>query len=73
MLQYGQKISADRAKEIEKVMMNCGDKMTQEEVNEFLSYAPTNEKGEVDYKEFAKILAEKISHMKMHIYERTIL
>ena len=59
--------------EIEKVMMNCGDKMTQEEINDFLSYAPTNEKGEVDYKEFVKILAEKISHMKMHIYERTIL
>ena len=57
-------------KEIEKIMMNYGDKMTQEEVNDFLENAPQNENGEIDYKEFARILSEKISsHENSHIKE----
>ena len=47
--------------EIENVMLSCGDRMSIEEVRDFLSYAPQNEKGEIDYKEFAQILSEKIS------------
>ena len=42
-------------------MLSCGDRMSIEEVRDFLSYAPQNEKGEINYKEFAQILSEKIS------------
>lgn len=47
--------------ELANVMMSFGDTMSKEEVTDFLSYAPQNEKGEIDYKEFAQILSEKIS------------
>ena len=46
-------------KELESVMLNFGEKMTQEEVNDMISFAPFKN-DEIDYRNFAKYLSEKI-------------
>ena len=47
------KISAD---ELRYVMLNLGEKLTQEEADEMIKEADTNRDGQIDYAEFVKLL-----------------
>jgi len=44
------------AAELRHVMTNMGEKLTEEEVDEMISFADTDAQGEINYKDFLKLL-----------------
>ena len=51
-------------------MMQFGERFTDEEVEELMKAADTNNDGKIDYEEFSKIIMNEISQV-IHIYQYT--
>lgn len=49
-------ISAD---ELRQVMLNMGEKMTEEEIDDMIKEADSDGNGEIDYKEFCAMMSQK--------------